>query len=65
MLTDSFRNIFHVEIYALLGFIIFFTFFIVVSIQAFRMKKEEVNQYSAMPLDDSVVNGDRRTETGS
>jgi hypothetical protein len=29
------------------------------------MKKEEVNQYSAMPLDDSVVNGDRRTETGS
>ncbi|HAQ18364.1 MAG TPA: CcoQ/FixQ family Cbb3-type cytochrome c oxidase assembly chaperone [Prolixibacteraceae bacterium] len=54
MLTDSFRNIFNVEIYALIGFIIFFTFFVVVSIQAFRMKKEEVIQFSNMPLEDSV-----------
>lgn len=53
MLTDSFRNVFHVEIYALIGFIIFFTFFIFVSVQAFRMKKEEVNKLSSMPLDDS------------
>lgn len=54
MLTDSFRTIFHVEIYALIGFIIFFTFFVVVSILAFRMKKEEVTRYSNMPLEDSV-----------
>ncbi len=54
MLTDSFRNILHVEIYALIGFIIFFTFFIFVTIQAFRMKKEEVNRLSNMPLEDSV-----------
>jgi hypothetical protein len=27
------------------------------------MKNEEVNQFSNMPLDDSVVNGDRITET--
>jgi cbb3-type cytochrome oxidase subunit 3 len=53
MLTDSFRNVFHVEIYALIGFIIFFTFFIFVSVQAFRMKKDEVNKLSSMPLDDS------------
>jgi cbb3-type cytochrome oxidase subunit 3 len=63
MLTDSLRNIFHVEIYAFLGFIIFFTFFIVVTIQAFRMKNEEVNQFSNMPLDDSVVQDNSRTET--
>lgn len=53
MLTDSFRNIFHVEIYAAIGFIIFFTFFIVVSVHTFRMKKEEVTKLSNMPLDDS------------
>ena len=55
MLTDSFRNLFHVEIYALIGFIIFFTFFIFVSVQAFRMKKDEVNKLSSMPLDDSEL----------
>ncbi|MBL7966877.1 MAG: hypothetical protein JNK09_07735 [Prolixibacteraceae bacterium] len=55
MLTDSFRNVFHVEIYALIGFIIFFTFFIFVSVQAFRMKKDEVNKLSSMPLDDSEI----------
>jgi len=55
MLSDSFRNIFHVEIYALIGFIIFFTFFILVSINAFRMKKEEVDEISNMPLEDSVT----------
>ena len=54
MLTDSFQNIIHVEIYALIGFVIFFTFFIFVSIQAFRMNKEEVAKLSNMPLEDSV-----------
>ncbi len=52
MLSDSFRNIFYVEIYALIGFIIFFAFFVFVSIQAFRMKKEEVDEFSNLPLDD-------------
>ena len=44
MVGDTLRNIVHVEIYALIGFIIFFTFFIFVSINAFRMKKEEVDE---------------------
>lgn len=61
MLTDSFRNIFHVEIYALVGFIIFFTFFLFVSIQAFRMKKDEVNKLSSMPLDDSDITNNQTT----
>ena len=54
MLTDSFRNIFNIEIYALIGFIIFFVFFILVSVNTFRMKKEEVEEYSNLPLEDSV-----------
>lgn len=61
MLTDSFRNIFHVEIYALVGFIIFFTFFVFVSIRAFRMKKDEVNKLSSMPLDDSDITNNQTT----
>lgn len=61
MLTDSFRNIFHVEIYALIGFIIFFTFFVFVSIQAFRMKKDEVKKLSSMPLDDSDITNNQTT----
>jgi len=52
MITDSLSTIFHVEIYALIGFIIFFTFFLVVSIQAFRMKNEEVAELSNLPFDD-------------
>jgi len=52
MLADSFRNIFHVEIYGLIGFLIFFTFFIVVSVHTFRMKKEDVSALSSMPLDE-------------
>lgn len=53
MIKDSLSTIFHVEIYAMIGFIIFFTFFLVVSIQAIRMKKDDVNRLSNMPLDDS------------
>lgn len=59
MLSDSFKTLFHVEIYALIGFIIFFTFFIVVSVQAFRMKNEDVARLSDMPLDDDDVKASR------
>ena len=54
MFKETLQSIYHVEIYALIGFIIFFTFFIFVSVQAFRMKKEEVDLLSKIPLDDSV-----------
>jgi cbb3-type cytochrome oxidase subunit 3 len=57
MVGDTLRNIFHVEIYALIGFIIFFTFFIFVTINAFRMKKEEVEEFSNLPLDDQGAQG--------
>lgn len=63
MFKETLQNIYHVEIYALIGFIIFFTFFIFVSVQAFRMKKEEVDLISKMPLDDSVP-GEWKAENG-
>lgn len=52
MLTDSFKNIFFVEIYAIIGFFIFFTFFILVTISAFRMKKDEITKLSNLPFDE-------------
>jgi cytochrome c oxidase cbb3-type subunit IV len=61
MIQDTLNRIFNVEIYALIGFIIFFTFFIAVSIHAFRMKKEEVNELSAMPLDESDIQTNQTT----
>ncbi|MBW8334727.1 MAG: hypothetical protein K0M40_22110 [Prolixibacteraceae bacterium] len=57
MVGDTLRTIFHVEIYALIGFIIFFTFFIFVTLNAFRMKKEEIDEFSNMPLEDSEAQG--------
>lgn len=54
MFKETLSNILNVEVYAIIGFFIFFTFFIFVSIQAFRMKEEEVDQISHMPLEDSV-----------
>lgn len=64
MFKETLQSVLHVEIYALIGFIIFFTFFIFVSIQAFRMKKEEVDQISNMPLEDSV-SGEGKKENGN
>lgn len=60
MVGDTLRNIFHVEIYALIGFIIFFTFFIFVTINAIRLKKEEIEEFSNMPLEDPVPTGNEK-----
>ena len=54
MYKETLNSILNVEVYAIIGFFIFFTFFIFVSVQAFRMKKDEVDQISKMPLEDSV-----------
>lgn len=64
MIRETLSSILNVEVYAIIGFFIFFTFFIFVSIQAFRMKKEEVDQISNMPLEDSV-SGEGKSETGN
>jgi len=60
MYKETLNSILNVEVYAIIGFFIFFTFFIFVSIQAYRMKKEEVDQISQLPLEDSV-SGDIKT----
>lgn len=54
MFKETLSSILNIEVYAIIGFFIFFTFFILISIQAFRMKEEEVEQISNMPLEDSV-----------
>ena len=64
MYKEILNSIMNVEVYAIIGFFIFFTFFIFVSVQAFLMKKEEVDQISNMPLEDSV-SGDGKMETGN
>lgn len=56
MFKETLSNILHVEIYAIIGFLIFFSFFIFVSVHAFRMKKDEADQLSQMPLDDATNN---------
>ena len=60
MFKETLSSILNVDVYAIIGFFIFFTFFIFVSIQAYRMKKEEVDQISQLPLEDSV-SGDIKT----
>jgi len=62
MFKETLQNIVHVEIYALIGFIIFFTFFIFVSVQAFRMKKDEVARLSNMPFEDGEAAADNKIQ---
>jgi len=62
MYKETLSNILNVEVYAIIGFFIFFTFFILVTILTFRMKEEEVNQISQMPLDDSAESLERGTK---
>jgi len=64
MFKETLSSILNVEVYAIIGFFIFFTFFIFVSVQAFLMKKDEVDQISNMPLEDSV-SGDGKMEAGN
>ena len=59
MYKEILNSITNVEVYAILGFFIFFTFFIFVSVQAFLMKKDEVDQISNMPLEDSFESNER------
>ncbi|NLR89785.1 MULTISPECIES: hypothetical protein [Flammeovirga] len=51
MYKDVLRSIEDIEIFPVIGFIIFFTFFIAWSVYAFRMKKESIAELSSLPLD--------------
>ena len=55
------ENISGIEIWPVIGLIIFFTFFTGVLIWAFRMKKEDVAHMANLPLsenDQSLIKGD-------
>lgn len=39
-------------IFAIIGFLIFFTFFLVVVIRVLRIKKEKVDEFSRLPLEE-------------
>lgn len=65
MFKETLSSILNVEIYAIIGFFIFFSFFIFVSIHAWKMKKEEADAFSNMPLDEPVTEAAKRiTENG-
>lgn len=57
MFKETLSSILNVEIYAIIGFFIFFSFFIFVSVHAWKMKKEEVDEFSNLPLDDAIEKG--------
>ncbi len=55
------ENINGVEIWPVIGLVIFFVFFVGVLIWAFRLKKEEVDHMANIPLEDGdehIKNGD-------
>ena len=56
MIKEHLQTITGVEIYAIAGFFIFFVFFILVTIHAMKMKKEEIEKYSHIPLEDEPIN---------
>lgn len=50
------------EIYAIIGILIFFTFFIGLIIWVIRMKKKKVDEYSRIPLKDEEDDEDEVTD---
>jgi len=65
MFKETLSSILNVEVYAIIGFFIFFSFFIFVSVHAWKMKKEEVDAFSNLPLEDlGAEAGDGLTENG-
>jgi hypothetical protein len=58
MFKETLSSLLNVEVYAIIGFCIFFTFFIFVSVRAWKMKKEEVNEVSNLPFEDATNESD-------
>ena len=56
MFKEHLQTINGIEIYAIIGFLIFFVFFILVTIHTLRMDKNRVNKLSEIPLDEEFKN---------
>ncbi|HKJ41624.1 MAG TPA: hypothetical protein VKA27_05985 [Sunxiuqinia sp.] len=54
MYKEYLQTIDGVHVYAIVGFAIFFLFFIAVTIHTFKMDKQRVNQISQLPLDEGT-----------
>ncbi|GLB53262.1 hypothetical protein NBRC110019_23020 [Neptunitalea chrysea] len=44
-----------VDIYPIISLLIFFIFFTMIIVKAYTKKKEEINEISALPLDDELT----------
>jgi hypothetical protein len=52
MMKEHLQSIIGVELYAIVGFLIFFIFFILVTVHTIRMDKSRVRRLSEIPLED-------------
>ena len=52
MIKEHLQSIIGVELYAIIGFLIFFIFFILITIHTIRMDKIRVRRLSEIPLED-------------
>jgi len=43
-----------IEIYPLISFVIFFSFFVILIVSVIRMKKDDIDEISRLPLDEDV-----------
>lgn len=50
-------------IFAIIGIIIFFTLFIILLIRIFKMKKEKVDEYKNLPLEDDDETGESNNKS--
>lgn len=50
-------------IFAIIGIIIFFTLFIILMIRIFKMKKEKVDEYKNLPLEDDDETGESNNKS--
>ena len=60
-IKHNMETIIGIEIFPLISFIIFFVFFCVLFIWVARMRRSEVDELAAMPLDDGTIKIDAPT----
>lgn len=55
-IKHNMETIIGIEIFPIISVLIFFTFFVGLIIYAIRLKQSEVDEVSALPLNDSIPN---------
>lgn len=62
LVTHYFESVTGIEIYPIISFLVFFVFFILVTLYAFRMDKKHVSQMSAFAIDESQPGAEIETD---